>query len=54
MRAGRILLFIMGLVLLILVVILFGLDVAAKWTVPLIGLFILLSAVSFFAGRHYR
>jgi hypothetical protein len=54
MRAGRILLALVGVVLLALCATLFGLDVAAKWTVLLVGLFILLSALSFLAGRHSR
>lgn len=44
----------MGLVFLALVVLVFGLDVAVKWTTLLIALGVLLSAVSFIAGRRSR
>jgi hypothetical protein len=51
---GRILMGFMGLVFLALVVLVFGLDVAVKWTALLIILGVLLSAVSFVAGRTSR
>lgn len=54
MNERRILVGFMGLVLLALVLVVFGLDVAVKWTTLLIALVVLLSLVSFIAGRSSR